>query len=270
MTHATTVGVVVIAADRDEHLARLLDGLAEQARRADRVVVVDMAGTADLTTGAPFDVERVAVARDGSTLPLGAARNAGAAALGCDVTVFLDVDCIPHPSLVADYAAALTARPDVLACGRVRYLCEGWSGTTPAMLDACSTVHAARPTPAVDELDTQRHELFWSLNFAVTATTWGRLGGFDPSFRGYGAEDTDLGLRARQLDIPLLWVAGALAYHQWHPPTRRDPSRTPELVANARRFHRRWGSWPMRGWLDELAADGAVTFDPEHGVLEVR
>ena len=43
-----SVGVVVITAGRDQHLARALQGLEQQLERADRVVVVDMAadGTA--------------------------------------------------------------------------------------------------------------------------------------------------------------------------------------------------------------------------------
>jgi GT2 family glycosyltransferase len=264
-----TVGVVVITADRDEHLGRLLAGLADQVRPADRVVVVDMAGSATPPTTAGVDVHRIVLTSDDGPLPLGAARNAGASAAGSDVVVFLDVDCIPHPRLVADYETSLAAHPGALACGRVRYLQQGWRGRAPAALDACSAAHPARPAPDDDAIDHDRHELFWSLNFAVGAPTWHRLGGFDTSFHGYGAEDTDLGLRARRLGVPLLWVAGALAYHQWHPPTRLDPGRAAEIVANARRFHRRWGSWPMLGWLEELAASGAVTFDPDGDVLEV-
>ena len=44
---------------------------------------------------------------------------------GATVTIFLDVDCIPHRRLVADYDAALAEHPGALACGRVRYLRRG-------------------------------------------------------------------------------------------------------------------------------------------------
>ena len=264
-----TVGVVIIAGERDEHLTRVLDALAVQHRPADRVVVADMADARGVLDRAPLGVERVVVPTAGGALPLGAARNAGAAHLDSDVLAFLDVDCIPGPAFVAEHAASLDVHPDALACGRVRYLRREWQVAGPAPdLDGLSDPHPGRPAPDHDELDIDRHELFWSLNFAVRAPTWERLGGFDTGYRGYGAEDTDLGLRARRLGIPLLWVAGAGVYHQWHPPTRLDPDRRDEIVANARRFHDRWGTWPMVGWLDELAAAGTVRFDAAADVLE--
>ncbi|HEU4842346.1 MAG TPA: glycosyltransferase [Ilumatobacteraceae bacterium] len=265
-----TVGVVIITAERDEHLTRVLRALAAQHRPADRVVVVDMADARPTIARAPLSVARVVVEPVDGVLPLGAARNAGAAHLDCDVLAFLDVDCIPGPAFVADHAGALAAHGDALACGRVRYLRAGWHTAGPGHdLDELSAPHPARPAPARDELDTDRHELFWSLNFAVRSATWDRLGGFDTGYRGYGAEDTDLGLRARRLGIPLLWVAGAGVYHQWHPPTRLDPARRDEIVANARRFRERWGTWPMTGWLDELAAAGVVRWDPAADLLEL-
>jgi N-acetylglucosaminyl-diphospho-decaprenol L-rhamnosyltransferase len=263
-----TVTVVVPVAGRPVHLARTLRGLADQRRQPDRTVVVDM-GHADLEE-APIPVRRVTVASAGSALPLALARNVGAGHADEGQLVFLDVDCIPHPDLVGDHVAALDRVPEAVACGRVRYLRPGWAdGPGPIDLDARSDPHPTRPAPPDDVLDTDRHELFWSLNFAVTTVTWRRVGGFDTGYCGYGAEDTDLGLRAAAAGIPLLWVAGATAYHQWHPPSRLDPARLPEIVANARRFHSRWGRWPMVGWLDELAAAGTVRFDAAADVLEV-
>jgi GT2 family glycosyltransferase len=263
-----TVTVVVPVSGRPVHLARTLGGLADQRRRPDRTVVVDM-GHADLRD-APIPVQHVVLPVAGSALPLAAARNLGAAHGGEGHLVFLDVDCIPHPDLIGDHVAALDRIADVVACGRVRYLRQGWAEEpAPVDLDVHSDPHPARPMPLDDLLDADRHELFWSLNFAVTTVTWRRLGGFDVGYRGYGAEDTDLGLRAAEAGIPLLWVAGATAYHQWHPPSRLDPARLPEIVANARRFRTRWGRWPMAGWLADLAAAGAVRFDPGADVLEV-
>jgi len=260
-----TVAVVVTTAGRDRHLARTLDGLAAQRDPADEIVVVDMA---DSPIPMVPPVRRLPLAVPGSALPLAAARNAGAAATSTDHLVFLDVDCIPHPDLVGDHVRALHAAPPAIGCGRVRYLVEGWDRQVDAGLDARSAPHPARPCPDQSTLDHDHPELLWSLNMSASRATWDRLGGFDTGFRGYGAEDTDLGLRADRLGIPLLWVAGALAYHQWHPPSRLDPSRTGEIVANARRFRDRWQQWPMRGWLDELATIGAVRFDPVADVLE--
>jgi N-acetylglucosaminyl-diphospho-decaprenol L-rhamnosyltransferase len=261
-----TVTVVVPVAGRERHLARTLEGLAGQRHRPDRTIVVDMGNTA--LPPASIEVQHLALQPEGAALPLAAARNLGADGAPDGHLVFLDVDCIPHRDLVADYVRALGAAPDALGCGRVRYLRERWD-VTAGDLDTNSDAHPVRPCPPDDQLDGDRHELFWSLNFAATTSTWCRLGGFDPAYCGYGAEDTDLGLRARALGIPLLWVAGAIAYHQWHPASRLDAERVAEIVANARRFHDRWGRWPMVGWLRELASAGAVHFDAGAGKLEV-
>ena len=148
---------------------------------------------------------------------------------------------------------------DVVACGVVRYLAEGWDERA----DRTEPGHARRrsaPAPGsagarrADDRR-RRHELFWSLNFAVTAATWRRLGGFDVGYRGYGAEDTDLGLPRPTSGHPPAWVAGATAYHQWHPPSRLDPAR-------ARRDRRQRP--PLPPPLGELA-DGRLARRPGGG-----
>jgi GT2 family glycosyltransferase len=267
VTRPSAIAVIVPSAGRDEHLRRLLAGLAAQRRPPDDVVVADMDDARNVLAGAPLAVRRHVVAGGDGPLPVARARNASAATSDADVLVFLDVDCLPHRDLVADYADALAGAPPVLACGRVRYLRAGWDDRWP--LDEQSDPLPTRPAVVAPSVDHGRPDLFWSLNFAVTAATWQTLGGFDEGYTGYGAEDTDLGRRAHLAGIPLLWLPGGLAYHQWHPPTWRDPTRTAEIVANARRFRERWGSWPMSGWLTDLAEDGVVRFDPDADVLEV-
>jgi hypothetical protein len=32
-----------------------------------------------------------------------------------------------------------------------------------------------------------------------------------------------------------------------------------QIVADARIFHRRWGRWPMPGWLDAFERDGLIS-----------
>lgn len=278
------VGVVVIASGREAHLQRLLDGLALQTRPADHIVVVGMGPKDESAAKVRSPAQTVRLPTLGDQLPLGAARNLGAAMLSnvsnlshvsnlsIDTAVFLDVDCIPHPDLVADYLDGLGAHPDALACGCVRYLSEAWAQrpqTGVDALEASSEHHPARPRPVRGTVDRQHYELFWSLNFAVRLNVWHDLGGFNEAYVGYGAEDTDLGLRAREKSIPLLWLPAARAYHQWHPPTRLDPRQLQGMVRNAHTFHRRWGVWPMHGWLRELHTAGALRFDPEADVLEV-
>ena len=220
----------------------------------------------------PLAVERIVVPSDGAALPLGAARNAGAAHLDCDVLVVPRRRLHPEPRVRRRPRRRARRAPRTRWRAAVSDTCgAGWqaagAGRRSRRAAAIRTRRDRRRTR--DELDTDRHELFWSLNFAVRAPTWQRLGGFDTGYRGYGAEDTDLGLRARRLGIPLLWVAGALGVPPVAPadPPRPRPRATrssPTPVASTTAV----GTWPMAGWLDELAAAGAVRFDPAADVLE--
>ena len=77
-------------------------------------------------------------------------------------------------------------------------------------------------------------------------------------------------MRAARAGVPLAWVGGAPAFHQHHPPTRLRPEGIPALVENARRYRERWGDWPAKGWLAELAARGLVDWDEATGTLSAR
>ncbi|MET0187647.1 MAG: galactosyltransferase-related protein [Pseudonocardia sediminis] len=264
--------VVTVTRGRDEHLARQRRGLT--GCPPGQHVVVGMGEEPRIGDGPPATVVRVPVGEGG--LPLAEARNAGAAAAidgGAELLVFLDVDCIPEPVLLDRYAAA-SARVDgpALLCGPVHYLPPPPPGGYPDTgLARLAGPHPARPAPPDGELWPEtRWELFWSLSFAVTVPTWRTLGGFCTGYAGYGGEDTDLAQVAASHGAGLYWVGGAVAHHQHHPPSVADPARLGEIVRNANLFHRRWGWWPMGGWLDELAAQDKVAFDRGRATLEVR
>ncbi|ANY08888.1 glycosyltransferase family 2 protein [Pseudonocardia sp. HH130630-07] len=263
----TAVAVVTIVRGRADHLARQRRLLA--AGPPVLHVVVGMGEEPDLSGPAP-STRSVTVPAPGP-LPLAAARNAGARAAltaGAGLLVFLDVDCLPGPVLVDRYRAAAARTGPALLAGPVTFLPPpGPAGVPERDLARWVDPHPGRPDPPDGALRPEpRRELFWSLSFALAAGSWTGTGGFDEGYRGYGAEDTDFALAC---ELPLYWVGGAHALHQYHPPSRTDPGQAGGIVANARRFHGRWGRWPMEPWLRELAASGAVVFDPEHDVLRL-
>ena len=180
-----------------------------------------------------------------------------------DLFVFLDVDCIPAPGLVADYVEH--RRPGLLM-GAVSYLPAGVPGPvldwTVEDLHRAGRAHPARPAPA-SATPTTAYELFWSLNFAVDRGTWETIGGFDERFAGYGGEDTDFGYQARAAGVPAWFLPGAHAFHQHHPVEDPPVRHLHDIVSNARRFHAKWGEWPMTGWLSEFAEQGLVDWDDE-------
>jgi N-acetylglucosaminyl-diphospho-decaprenol L-rhamnosyltransferase len=253
--------LTVASAARRAHLERQREVLAVVAPDVVRVEVFLDETVAPGIRDAGVRTLHVPPGRHG--LRVGAGRNAAAAAAiadGAELLVFLDVDCLPGPDLVPRYAAAARLHPEAVLAGPVTYLASVQRPETDD-LPHVTRPHAARPAlPAgtTRAAEAGEYDLFWSLSFAVTAATWERLGGFHDAYEGYGAEDTDLAWTARAAGVPLRWTGGADAYHQWHPVSSPPWRHLDDILRNGTTFHRRWGVWPMRGWLDAFAAAGAV------------
>ena len=278
MRQPVSISVLVPVRDRTAHLANLVDGLTRTADAPRFELIVGWMGGEDprpaLERARGFAASAIGV-DGGDELPLALARNQLAAAAAGKVLVFLDADCIPARSLLTAHAAALYDR-DALAVGEARYLPKGFqaSGAEEMLLRRAGRPHPDRsglfPAPAAVRTD-ERHDLFWSLNFAVRRETFvERIGAFDEDYRGYGIEDTDFAMRAARAGVPVAWVGGALAFHQHHPPTRLRPEGVPALVENVRRYRDSWGEWPAKGWLEELAATGLIDWDEKAGTLSPR
>lgn len=262
--------VLTLTRDRDAQLANLVAGLDAGDRAPDELVVVDMGGDARIPAARRFPVRRLVLGAADEALPLAAARNAAAASTSAQHLVFLDVDCVPSRGLVAGYAEALT-RTGGVVMGGVTYLGPG-APVVPgddAVLRAAGAPHPARPLPPPGVTATDRYELLWSLSFAVGRAAWERVGGFHEAYRGYGAEDTDFAFAARAAGVPLAWAGGAECFHQHHPQCQPPVDRLDAVVANARRFRDRWGTWPMGGWLAAFVRLGLVLWDEGGERLEV-
>ncbi|MGI8946856.1 MAG: glycosyltransferase family 2 protein [Ornithinimicrobium sp.] len=281
-------GVVTIAQGRHGHLAGQLCGLARQVLQPDVYVAVAMddPGIADVVVrhAQPnWDVTVASVASSAAGLPLAAARNAGARAAidaGAQTLVFLDVDCIPSPTLVQQYVTVLGRRGGspskadrpVVASGDIGYL-----PPVPDPLDyweqdlaRLARPHPARPALGVGEVRVAEDlRLFWSLSFALDVSDWDALGGFCEDYVGYGGEDTDFGQRLGAAQGRMLWVGGATAYHQHHPSESPPVQHLDAIVANANRFHQRWGWFPMEGWLERFAAMGLAEVEGRTGEWRV-
>lgn len=263
--------VITIVAGRTAHLQRQGADVAALPVPPDLHVVVAMgAGEADRARPVlPETADVLEVPTRGEGLPLAAARNRGAdhaLAAGAELLVFLDVDCLPGPGLLQRYRAAATITRDALLCGPVTYLPPAPAGGYPRDLSDLGQPHAARPVPAENAvIRGGDHRLFWTLSFAIGADSWARSGGFDAGYVGYGGEDTDFGQRARAAGLDLCWVGGAWAYHQHHPTAFPPVQHLDAILRNAARFRRRWGWWPMEGWLRAFAADDLIRRDARTG-----
>ncbi len=279
MTHQADLArtaVITIARGRHTHLTHQLRSLAKRPGLGHFVLVSmgDPALTTVLSRERPPAREvlmRDLPILDGEgDLPLAAARNLGAQSAidaGAEVLVFLDIDCVAGPGLVERYTQAafeLVHQPKpVVLCGEVGYLPAGADLDDPGIpLSELAAPHVARPSPPPGTTeDSDRLDLFWSLSFAMTARHWRTVGGFCEDYVGYGGEDTDFGQLVAAAGGGLRWVGGAPAYHQHHGSVIPPVPHLAAIVRNANLFHRRWGWFPMSGWLEEFERRGLASFD---------
>lgn len=266
----STVSVVTLAKGRSAHLRNVLLGLERQSQAPAEFIVAVM-------QDAPYDLPEVdlpvrQILVPGTELPLAAARNRGVAAATGDVVVFLDVDCIPAPDLVADYARGL-AELDGLLMGEVLHLPERATAGdwTCEAFAAVAERHSDRRGPPAAGLEIcHDYRCFWSLNFAIRRATFLATGGFDERYTGYGGEDTDFGKVLDQAGIPIAWMKGGLAYHQYHPHHMPPVHHLDSVVRNAELFEAKWGYRTMGHWLYAFKVMGLIDDTPDRPIRILR
>lgn len=253
-----SISVCTLAHGREKHLVNLATGLARSNRLPDELIVAVMQERPYDLPSLPFPVRQIDVS--GEEKPLARARNAAFDAARGDLLVFLDVDCIPHPDLIADYAEAVTLAEGVFM-GEVGYLPSGATddGIDYRRFEDLAVKHSERAGPPVGPIGVcSDYRCFWSLNFALAADTFRKSGGFDDGYIGYGGEDTDFGRSLTAAGIRLWWVRGARAYHQYHPHHMPPVHHIDTVIANAVRFNAKWGEETMQHWLRAFTLMGLV------------
>lgn len=257
------MNVITLVHGRATQLANLIAGLERSSIPPGALWVVWMNEVPTALHSERFPIHALRVDGENGALPLARARNAIRGRDEVQPWVFLDVDCIPSPTLLEGYRQALAAHPQALHLGEVRYLPPFANGVgwTAQSLHAASVAHPLAVFRS-DAGQRMPHHLFWSLNFACHGEVFERIGGFDEGYLGYGAEDTDFAFRAREQGVELR-SAAALAYHQYHPTYHPPLNHFAAIVANARRFRRRWCEWPMGDWLNGFAERGLIDWQDE-------
>ncbi len=258
MTPPPTVSVVTLAKGRPDHLRNLVIGLGRQTTPPVELIVAVMQDQPYDLPDAPFPVRQMVVT--GHDLPLATARNRAARAAAADALVFLDMDCIPAPGLVGDYARYL-AEVDGLLMGEVMYLPGGATDGEWRSEDFANVAvrHSDRRGPPAEGIEQcADYRCFWSLNFAMRRDTFLNAGGFDERYAGYGGEDTDFGKVVSTAGIPIAWIRGGLAHHQYHPHHMPPVHHLDSVVRNAQLFEAKWGYRTMGHWLHAFRLMGLI------------
>ncbi len=253
-----SISVCTLAYGRAEHLTNLVRGLALSSREPDELVIAVMQDEAYDLPETAFPIRQVMLGTNG--IPLAEARNRAAGAASGDLLIFLDVDCIPHRELVADYAQCSMVHGGVFM-GEVSYLPSGATddGIDYEAFDSIGVQHSERAGPPDGPIRAcNDYRCFWSLNFALSKTAFAKTGGFDETYVGYGGEDTDFGRTIATLDLPIWWVRGAKVYHQYHPHHMPPVHHLDSVLANAHRFIEKWGEPTMQHWLRAFTLMGLV------------
>jgi len=193
--------------NRAHLLARVLDGCFEQTVPPDAYEVVlvndgSTDGTADVIEAARARATCRFTVIDQRNAGLARGRNAGIARASGERIIFIDDDVLPTPVFVEEHLRSHARRPAAIVRGAV-----------------INTESFERlPAPAWT-LANYSGNFFWTSNVSVPLATLRAVGNFTESFREYGWEDIELGMRFRAAGVTGVFNRFAVAFH--HKPRPR-------------------------------------------------
>ncbi len=138
------------------------------------------------------------------------ARNTGIDRATGDTIVFIDSDLVVTPIFLSAHAQALENSDRAFTYGLV-----------------INTSDFEKPTSAKVKIQDISTAFFATGNVAIAKHWLIAAGKFDTSFRQYGWEDLELGVRLKNLSLKLIKCPAAVGYH-WHPAFTID--QLPRLV----------------------------------------
>ncbi len=256
--------IVTIVKGRRKQLANLLLSIkASTIIPTDiQIVCMDEADSISIPDGLNVNIQLM---DDAHELPLAAARNMGVNATQTTNVIFIDVDCIVSPTLFANMLMNLQTE-NIIAAYPL-YLQVVPDAGTYADLISIAVPHPAREHIPVGQ--PVPHLQFWSLIFAIRKETYEKIGGFDESFTGYGAEDTDFAMMFHKAGIEQIFVTDYVL-HQYH--DKHDPplNHFDSIVENAKRYQQKWNVLPMQRWLKAFEAMDLIKINQVDNITVIK
>jgi glycosyltransferase involved in cell wall biosynthesis len=232
------LSLIITTYERPQALARVLHSIASQCRPPDELIVADDGSTVQtrmqvLACAQTVPYPLLYVRQEHEGFRLARLRNLALAAATGDYVVFIDGDMVLHRQFLGDHERA--ARRGYYTQGvripldprTTQSVIEG--ACLPRFFDA--GIVGRRRLYAIYNRRMQRMlRGLGRVLLAIKGCNQGfwrddllQVNGYDERFIGWGAEDKDLcwrlelgGVRRQGL------LAGALAYHLYHPPAARD------------------------------------------------
>lgn len=206
--------IIIPTYNRWDALRETLAALARSDYDASRweVIVVDDGSTDETETSiGRFIVEtgiRARYLRQTNSGPA-AARNRGAREALGEALIFIDNDILVEPGFIRSHVEALAAHPGCWVMGRVVHPPElrrtAFGRYRDSVWEAFHETHADGRVSETSGMT--------AANVSIPAADFHRLGGFDEDFTIASCEDCDLGIRARQSGIRVMYDPRIIVLH---------------------------------------------------------
>lgn len=256
--------MVTLVKGRRKQLANLLDSIKQSTIFPFDIQIICMDNLAGIEIPEGLKVN-IKLIKDDHSLPLASARNMGISTAETDNIIFIDVDCIVSPSLFESMLMNLTEENIIVAYPL--YL-----PIVPENGTYSELIHNAIPHPERKHIPSNEpipHLKFWSLIFAIKKATFGKIGGFDENFTGYGAEDTDFAMSFNSEGIKQIFVRDYIL-HQYHDKFDPPLNYFESIIKNAKQYKIKWKVLPMQRWLRRFEELGLIKIDEDDDITIIQ